>query len=326
MGDSDIQQKQNKTDEIDIFEFCARLWSVFKTFLIQIKDFLVSIIIYLIRKSLWIASLALIGAVAGFALYTVTKTYYSSNLVVNTGEISNKIIIDHINKLSVLNGKTKILSGYLDITEAEAEEITRVKAYYGIDINKDYVVDYIDFKEKYNPKDTNQVRVPGYLYLKVSVYNEAVFPALRKGLFQYISRNEYIKQLHEINLRQKREYIKELEIEMTKIDSLQRIQFQKNSTSIKDILLTNKPEIQLFHGDILHLYSRKQALERDLDIYKDPIVIVQDFTPLEEEERPVTKYVLILGIVGAVLGLICAIFWQYRKKIWKLIKEDSSKS
>jgi hypothetical protein len=329
MNESNMQQNAGKpNDEIDIFEFCFRLWGAFKKFLIGIKDLIVSIIIFLIRKTLWIVSFALFGVILGFMLYSVSKPYYSSLLEGNTGRIDNTVMIDHINKLNQASRKPSLLANYLGINTEQAEKIRSIKAYYGIDINKDYKPDYVDYGEKYNPKDTMQLRVPSYIYIKVSVYDEDMLSTLRKGLFYYINNNAYIQELFKIDKQQREELLVDIEKEISKIDSLQRIRFRKETTVEKgqmSISLNNEQRIQLFYEDILKLRYEKQSIERSLEISDEPIVIIHDFTPLQHEERPILKFILVLGGSMAVLGVFCSLLWQYRKRIWDLIKEDSVK-
>ena len=320
------QNTVRPNDEIDIFEFSSRMWAAFTNFLVGIKDLIVSIIIFLIRKSLWIVSFALIGAILGVVLHRVSRPYYSSSLEGTTGGIENSVVIDHINKLNLVTSKPDLLANYLGINVEDAKAIHSIKAFYGIDINKDWKVDYVDFKNTYNPKDTNQIRVPSFIHVKVSVYDENILPVLRKGLFQYIKTNTYVQELFKIDTFQKRQFIKELESEIYKIDSLQRAKIRKELMPDKGntLVLDNRQEFRLFHEDILSLYARKQRLEKELDISDEIIIIVQDFTPLQLEE-PVFKYVTLFGGSMAILGIFCALLWQYRKRIWELIREDSTK-
>ncbi|MDR2036854.1 MAG: hypothetical protein LBQ60_02915 [Bacteroidales bacterium] len=323
MENSEIQKKQNQSDEIDIFEFCSRVWSAFVSFLIQIGNFFLSIIIFIIRKLGWIVSFAALGAIAGILYYVLTPTVYSSVLEARTGDVDNSVVIDHINKLAATNGKPKILANFIGITEEDARKVVSIKAYYGIDYNKSGVIE-ADYDETYNPRDTNQVRVPSYLFLKASVLDEDIFPMLREHIMKYIKTNQYINRSHELSQAQKKSYISELEVEIQKIDDLQRFQYKQNpfSNSTKEYFLI-KPEAKLFHEDLLALYNKKQGLERDLEMYnEDVMIIVQDFTPLSQEEQPMTSRALKWGLIGAGLGLVCAVIWQFRKKIWTLIKEN----
>ena len=341
MSESNIQQNNNKSnDEIDIFEFCSRLGNAFLRFLLYIKDLIVSFIIFLIRKSMWIVSFAVLGMIMGYIIYGVSRTYYISSLEANSGGIydpvrknysggvDNSVVINHINKLNLATKSPSMLANYLGINTDEAESIRSIKAYYGIDINRDMKPDYVDIHEKYNPKDTMQIRVPSFINIQVSVYDENVFPALRKGLLQYINSNAYLQELFKIDRKQKRDLIDEIEKEIKKIDSIQHIHFRmEHAKSEKGqvVFMGNEREIKLFYPDILNLYSQKQSLEKALEISDEIIMVVQDFTPLQQEERPVLLYIAFLGITMAVFGMICAQLWQHRKKIWTLIWEDSIK-
>jgi len=328
MSESNIQQNKGKpNDEIDIFEFSIRISNAFKNFLIGIKDYFISFIIFLIRKSLWISSFAVAGVLLGYLLYGISKPSYSSLMEGHTSGLDNTVVIDHINKLSKLRGKPDLLANYLDITENQAKDIKSIKACYGIDINRDGKTDYIDYKEKYNPKDTNQMRVQSHIYLQVAVYNERIFNDLRQGLLQYIVSNKYLKELFKIDTIQKRQMINEIDIEILKIDSLQRSRFRKNMypPNTNMLFMGNEPEIKLFHEEKLSLFSRRQRLVRDIEISDEIIVIIHDFTPLAEEENPILVYILIFGGSMAILGIFCSLLWQHRKKIWALIREDTIK-
>ena len=339
MNESNMQQNTGKpNDEIDIFEFCSRMWVAFTKFLIGIKDIIVSFIIFLIRKSLWIFSFALAGALIGFWLYSISRPFYTSTLEGNTGGIydidqknylggvDNSVVIDHINKLNKAVSKPSLLANYLGMSIEQAKEIRSIKAFYGIDINKDMKPDYVDVKETYNPKDTNQIRVPSFVQIKVSVYDESIFSHLKTGLLNYVNHNAFIQELYRIDRLQKKEMIHAIEKEIKTIDDFQQARIRKESNvEMGSVLVVGtEPEPKLFTWDILSLHGRKQLLEKNLEISDEIIVIVQDFTPLQQEERTVVKYIEVLGTFMAVLGLFCALLWQYRKRIWQLIREDSS--
>ena len=340
MNESNLQQNTGKSsDEIDIFEFCFRIWVAFKKFLIGIRNLIVSFIIFLIRKSLWIVSFGLAGILIGYLLHGFSRPFYTSTLEGNTGGIydserksypggvDNSVVIDHINKLNKTISKPSLLASYLNLSVEQAKEIRSIKAYYGIDVDKDLKPDYVDIKETYNPKDTNQVRVPSFVHIRVSVYDETIFPELRNGLLYYINSNVFIQELFKVNRRQKEEMVKELEKEIQKVADFQQARIRKESNVEKGtIAIFNEPEPKLFYHDILYLVSYKQMLEKNLEISDNIIVIVQDFTPLQQEERTVLIYAGVLGGSMAVLGIFCALLWQYRKRIWELIREDQASS
>ncbi|MDR1155334.1 MAG: hypothetical protein LBL04_11555 [Bacteroidales bacterium] len=323
MSEPNVQQNTGKPgDEIDIFEFCSRIWNAFLNFLISIRNLSVFLLIFLTRKSLWIISFALFGIVWGYVLYGGARPYYSSSLEANTG-VDNAVVIDHINKLNLATGKPSLLANYLGMSVEQAGAIRSIKACYGTEVHQDMKP---DIRETYKSKDTMLRRV-SVLYVNVSVYDESVLPALRKGLLQYINNNTYIQDLFRIDRRQKRELLTEIEKEIGKIDSLQRARIYREAKIDKGqlVIMGSEPEIKLFYPDMLALYDQKQMLEKNMEISDKIIVVVQDFTPLQQEIISVRNDIVRFGISMAVAGLICALLWQYRKRIWTLIREDSTK-
>ena len=340
MSESNIQQNMGKTnDEIDLFEFCSRMWKAFVSFLTEIKDLFVSFIIFLIRKSLWILSFGMAGMLIGFLLIEISQPFFTFALEGNTsgiydpdekkysGGVDNTVVIDHINKLGQVKHNPELLASYLDLQVEQVQAIRSINAYYGIDINKDMKPDYVDINETYNPKDTaKQFRVPSFIHIRVSVYDESILPALRKGLFKYINSNAFIQELYQVDKRQKEETIQEIEKEIIKVNDFQQARIRKESSMDQGsfVLLGNEPEPRLFYQDILRLHRQKQALEKYLELSNEIIIVIQDFTPIENEERSVKKYIIILGSALAVMGLFCSLLWQYRKRILELIREDST--
>ena len=242
-----------------------------------------------------------------------------------TGNLDNTVVIDHINKLSKLSGKPDLLANFLNMNEKQAKEIKSVNAYYGIDINRDYKPDFIDFRETFNPRDTNQVRVPSHIYVQVSVYDESIFPALRQGLLQYIKSNTYISEMFKINREQQQQTIKQIELEIQKIDSLQQSRYSRDMFPLSQMFIMGaEPELRLFYGDKLHLLDLKQQLEREFEVSDEIITIIQDFTPLAYEENPMLIQILTFGAMMSIVGIFAALLWQYRKKIWKLVTEDTT--
>ena len=346
MNESNIQQNTGKSnDEIDLFEFCLRMWDAFKKFMISIKDLIVyiivhtkdiivSIIIFLLRKSLWIASFAIIGIILGFILFNVQRPSYLFTSEAETGGIDNSVVIEHVNRLNRLIGDPPLLANHLDLTVEQAKEIRSIKACYGIDQTGDGKPDYIDITgDKFKNKDTSQTRLPSFVHFRLSLYDKDVLPAVRNSLYQYIKKNAYIQDLYRIDREQRKALIDELDKEILglgKIDSVQisRMYRKFDSNAEKGqmfILNNNEAEIKLFYTDVLKLFKRKQELQRHIDLIHEPVLVVHDFVPTILAEKPLSWYFIRFGGTMAVLGIFCALIWQNRKRIWEILKEDSTK-
>jgi hypothetical protein len=323
-------QSEKQTGEIDLFELFQRVGKSISNLFNKIVQLMKLLLILIIRKSLWIIGFTMIGVGIGIALFSVTKRFYSSEMIARSNSVDNSIVINSINQLNELcrSGNYKILAENLGTTEINASHVKSIKACYGVDINKDKKVDLVDYENTYNPNDTMQSRVEEIFYLKVEVFNETVFPIINEGTKNYIKKSPYIAQNNEVRKQQTLDLINDYNLEIKKLDSLQKSYYYKQLTQAaqnSQMLFLNEKDVKLFHKDIIELINKKQLLEKSLAVDPEPITVIQDFTALSKVENPWTKYVNKTVPFFAILGLIVSLIWEQRKKIWTIIKNDNSK-
>jgi len=347
MNESNIKQNQQYTEkskeEIDILEVGSQAWGAFKKFLIGIKDLLlfsiillkditISVIIFLIRKWLWITAFTMVGLIFGFLFYNAIRPSYLFISEGETGGIDNSVVIDHVNRLGQLTGDTLLLANYLNLTIDQAKEIRSIKACYGIDETGDGKPNFIDITgKKYKHKDSTKIRLSSFVHFRVSLYDRNVLPAVREGLFNYIKSNIYIQDLYRIDRKQREDMITSLDKEilrLNKIDSVQRARIRNKDELSTDkgqviFLNNNEPEIRLLYTDILSLFNQRQELQKHIDLIREPVLIVHNFIPVNQKEKPLIWFLIRFGGIMAIIGIVCAMIWQYHKRIWELIQEDS---
>ena len=319
-------QNQKQNEEIDLLELFQRMGNSIRKGINWVITQLYNLLILIIRKSIWIIGFTCIGIAIGLLFFNHTSRFYTSNMVAKCNSTDNNIVISAINQLNDLcqNDNNSILARYLEMAPEQASQIKSIKAYYGIDVNRDSIVDYIDYTNTYNPKDTSQKIIKNMVFTNVEVYNEEVFTELRDGLKKFIWKNPYIAKNNEVRKEQVALMICAVDREIKKLDSLQQTYYHSQLTQKAgngQVVLLNEKETKVYYNDIIKLVTTKQKLEKSLSVDPDPITVTQDFTPLSKAENPWTKYVKAWGITFAILGFITALLWQYRKKIYNLIKE-----
>jgi len=320
-------QNPKPSDEIDLLELFNRMGKAIKNFFNWIIKLFNSFILLIIQKSLWIIAFAIFGGFVGYFFYSNTPRFYSSEMVARSNSMDNNVIINSINLLNDLfeNKNYTALGSYLGTTAAKAAKIKSIEAFYGIDLNKDKITDYVDYDKTYNPRDTTKKRLTDIFYLRINVFDETIFPSVRDGIKRYISTNPYILQNNDVRIQQTESLIEEYKNEIKKLDSLQKVQYfevpkmQKAGNS--QMVVLNEKEAKLYHNDIINLYNRKLSLEKELSINPDPITVIQDFTQLSKAENPLIKFLKTWVLIFAILGFITSIIWQLRGKIWLLIKD-----
>ena len=324
---NDQINKPQATEEIDLIELFNKIGNSIKKGVMWIINRLQDFVLLLIRKSIWIILFSIIGAFVGYSFFKATPRYYSSEMVAISNTLNNNYIVSSINLLDDLfkGANHSIAANYLEIPVEQAKKIKSIGAYYGIDVNKDGIADYIDFKKTFNPKDTSIRRLSDFFYVKLEVYSESVFGSARDGIKKYINKNNFIIENNQVRIAQSEELIKSIELEIKKLDSLQKIQYFEIPKSQKanntQMVVLNEKEMKLYHEQILALQQQKLRLQKDITINKDPITVVQDFTPLSKAENPVTKYVINWVALFSLLGFIVSLLWQFKKAIIQLIKD-----
>ena len=326
MNNESITPKQ-APDEIDLIELFNRMGRSIKKSINWLFNLFLDFLGLILRKSLWILVSVLLGLTAAYFLYQITPRYYSSEMTAISNSINNSHIVTSINLLNDLFKKQNysIAAEYLNIDINMAKQIKSVEALYTIDINRDKLPDYVDYKWQYNPlRDTLPKRLNDYFVIRLEVYNEKVFTTARDGIKSYIYKNKFIVENNTERLRQNKILIESIDAEIRKLDSLQNVEYfnlplQQKANSNQMVVL-NEKDRKLYHEQKLQLEREKLKLEKELNINSEPITIVQDFTPLSKAANPYSKYAVRVGLVFALLGFIASLLWQFRRFIIDSIK------
>jgi len=325
--DNQTTPKSNANEEIDLLELFNRMGKSIQKGIRWILDLLYKLIILILGKSIWIGSSAVIGIIIGVLFFFITPRFYSSQMVAISNSTNNDVVINSLNQLNelCLNSNHQALANYLNISLLQAEQIKSIKAFYGIDLNNDKVTDYIDYLNSFNSKDTSIHRLKDIFYLKIEVFNESVFSAIRDGIKHYIWSNPYIEENSQIRKEQITDMIAAYSKEIQKLDSLQKDYYFNQITQRAgngQIIFLNEKDVKLFHKEMLELVAQKQLLQKDMTLNPDPITIIQDFTQLSQAENPWTKYVKFWGLWFAIFGFIAGICWQHKKAVFTFLRKN----
>ncbi|MGD9978674.1 MAG: hypothetical protein AB7S54_12165, partial [Bacteroidales bacterium] len=261
--DNDKNLKTSASDEIDLLELFSKMWRGIKNGISWCANLVKYLFLLLVRKSLWIIGFGIVGFIIGIVFFFTSPRYYSSEMTAISNALNNNYIISSINLLNDLfkDKNYEVASNYLGMSIQDAGKIRSIAAYYGIDVNKDGIVDYVDYDGTYKPKDTSVNRSSSFFFIKLEVYSENIFGAARDGLKKYIYKNNYILENNRIRIAQGENMISSITQEIQKLDSLQKIEYfevprtQKASTS--QMVILNEKEIKLYHEQILGLEREK---------------------------------------------------------------------
>jgi hypothetical protein len=323
------KENTNTSDEIDLLELFQKMGNTLKKWFMAILQFVYQIILFLVRKSVFIGIVVILGLLWGGIKYKTSPRYYSSRLEAYSNTLSSIDMINYINNIHELFEEDNIenLQSKLGITEQTLENVKDVQAFKVLDFNKDGITDEIDFDNEYTTADTSISK--SRFVVKVEVLDQEVFPVIQNRILSYINQNTYINERNQIRKRQLQELIAQLGNEIAMLDSLKREEYFEKKNKLEpqqgQLLVMNEKETKLYHRDLISLYKEKQALEERLELRMDPITIIQDFSALTVTENNLVSYLKTYGIAALIFGLVIGLLWELRPYI-RRVMQDAKKN
>jgi hypothetical protein len=317
----------NRNDEIDLLDLFRRIGKAFSNMFRSIGKGIIVSVVFLFRR--WIPlTISIIFAISlSFLLKIAAPSYYLSNMTIKSNTIPNAEMISYIGKLHYfcLERNIPAISEALSIPLEKAKGIVDIKAYWIIDRQNDGTPDYVDYNGNYNVYDTVNLRMQDRLEIRAKLSVPQDLSLLRNGIFSFIMNNPLYKQQNDLRLLQTNALLDRMNYDIEQLDSLQKIKyFEETKSRLPEkngqMIFLQEQKTQLIYEEIQKLYTNKQPLEQQKDIYSDLITLISDFavpvrpyTGLSYYGRTVVPLVLALTIIVLIL-------LSNRKKIKDLLK------
>lgn len=314
-------------DEIDLLELFRRMGRTVSKWLKAIGNgFLISLF-FLLKNIVPLIVSLLIGVGVSYIVKWSNKPVYKSEITLRINAVSSSEMMSYFNKLSLLLKEENYdaVSALMSIPRDKAVNLKDLKTFWMIDQNNDKIPDYIDYKNRSTAYDTINTRVEDMLAIKVSVADPSNLRLIRDGILTYVNKDEIFKLQNNFRLKKADELLERLNYDIKQLDSLQKIKYYEETKNLRpkeggQIVFLQEQKTQLVYEDIYNLYSRKQILDKEKDVYPDIITVISDFF------QPVKRFnggfyygkVIIPVIFG--LMLIYLIMYRNRKKLKELYK------
>lgn len=320
--------KDVRNDEIDLLELFRRIGRAVSNWFKALGRGMLISIIFLIRKWLPLGISLVLAVLLSYIMKKSLTPYYTSVMTIRSNTVTSEEMISYLNRLNTLcQESTKIsLSEALSIPVDKAKKIKDVSAFWIIDKKDDGIPDYVDYKNNYNVYDTINKRMQDRLVIRAKTSAPKDLPLLKEGIFFYVSNNSLYKQKNEFRLSQVKELLTRLNYDIEQLDSLQKVKYfeetrsrlpQKNG----QMIFLQEQKTQLIYDDIYTLYSRKQTLEQQKDLYPDVITLISDFTVPVKPYNGLVFYGRFIIPLFIGFTLIVLILLANRKKIKDIIRK-----
>ena len=314
-------------DEVDLLELFRRIGrTVSKWFRAIGNGFLISIF-FLLRNIVPLTVSLLIGVGVSYILKWSSKPLYKSEIILRSNTVSSSEMISYFNKLGLLLEEENYdaVSDLMSIPRAKVITLKDLKALWMVDQNNDKIPDYIDYKYRSAANDTINERIDDRFAIVVSVADPSDLPLIRNGFLAFVKKDEILKIQNDFRLRKTDELLERLNYDIEQLDSLQEIKYYEETKNLKpqeggQIVFLQEQKTQLVYEDIYNLYSRKQILDEEKDVFPEIITVISDFfQPLKRFNGGFFYGKVIIPIFFGLM-LISLIINRNRKRLKELYK------
>jgi hypothetical protein len=193
-------------------------------------------------------------------------------------------MISYINKLhGYCKERNKVaLADALSDKPESVKNIVDISAYWIIDKGKDGIPDQVDYFNSHNVYDTLNVRMQDRFDVRVKIKAPQELLKLKNSIFAFVKKDSLFQQKNRVRLRQNHELLGRLDYDILELDSLQKVKYFEETRSHKpqnggQMIFLQEQKTQLVYPDIYTLYSRKQNLELERDLYPEILTVLIDF-------------------------------------------------
>jgi len=326
-------------DEIDLLNFFNRVGRTLNRWSRAVGTAVLISIVFLLRRWFPLGISIALGVGASYLIKMTTESLFISDLIFrnnlaridkltnrdNSGTTSDLIL--KINKLHTfcLENNYIGLSDALSVSPDSVKNIIDISAFWIIDMSKDGVPDYVDYKNNHNVYDTNNIRMADRLDIRVKIESPQQLNYVRNGILKFISSDSLFQQRNRVRILQNRDMLSRLNYDILQLDSLQKVKYfeetrNRQPQSGGQMIFLQEQNTQLLYNDIYNLYEKKQLLESERDLYNGIITVLSDFsTPAKRDNGALYYGKYVIPILFTITLLILIII-SNRKKLENIFK------
>jgi hypothetical protein len=340
MSEISTPNKNVRNDDVDLLDLFRRMGRTLTRWINSLGKAILISIVFILRRWLPLGLSIAAGIAASYLLKITSASSYTSDMVFrnnlalmdpiklrdNSGTTAE--MISKIEKLHFLctESNFKGLSEALSINLGSVRNISDIDAFWIVDQSKDGIPDYVDYKGNHSAADTTNIRMQDRLDIRVKIAAPQDLNLVRDGIVKFIASDSLYQQRNRMRIMQNKELLTRINIDILQLDSLQKVKYFEETRNIKpvsggQIVFMQEQKTQLVYGDIYYLYTKKQLLETDRDLYKGVVTILSDFSLPTRRENGLTFYGKTLIPIFFIITLLILVILANRAKLDEVLRK-----
>jgi hypothetical protein len=328
MTEDTSNNKNVRDDEIDLLDLFRRMGKTINRWFHALgRAFLISVV-FLLKRWLPLTLSVVAGVVASYCFKMASDSSYSSDLVLRTNAVSTSDMISYVNRLHTYCIENNIiaLNDAIPLNASQINNIIDIGAFWIIDKGRDGIPDFVDYNNKHNIYDSINIRMQDRLDIRVKIKSPQELSFVQNGIEKFIEKDSIFQQKNRVRVRQNKELLIRLNYDIVQLDSLQKVKYFEETRNMHpksggQIIFMQEQKTQLVYSDIYSLYSRKQNLESERDLYKGIVTVLSDFSIPARRENGTMYYGIRCIPVIFCLTLLILIILANRKKLEEVYRK-----
>ena len=289
------QRPSDTKDEIDLLFLFRKIGDGF-----QAVGDKISYASDVVRKYyLRVLLVTLIGAAAGYGLFSITKPYYTSSMTLILAEIRNEFIEDQLNKLSVMINEENLeaISERLDINVGAAGQIKGMNFY---NLDQDRIAE-------------DSVLTGSPFRIELMLYDNKLFDTMEPALTNYLENNRYFSKQKRIRQQQMISMISKYKNDIESLDSV-KTTVANPEGPVNGFVYGQPIDPSNLYRESINMYQEQIELEAELEQLDNVEVVTGFVSRLIPTGPSLIKYLLIGAFLGFLVGLMVALKLEARKR------------
>jgi hypothetical protein len=340
MSENTTSNKHDRDDEIDLLDLFRRIGKMLSKLGMKLGRAFLITIVFLLKRWLPLGLSIIAGIGISYLLKTTSASFYTSDMVFrnNLTLLDKKKIRDEsgttsdliskINKLHTfcMEGNSVALSHSIGMKPESVKNISDISAYWIIDQSKDGIPDFVDYRGNHNVYDTTNIRMQDRMDIRVKIKSAQDLNLVRDGIIKFIENDSLYQQRNRVRLKQNNDLLARLNSDISQLDSLQKVKYFEETRNAKpnsggQIVFMQEQKTQLVYNDIYYLYTKKQLLESERDLYKGVVTVLSDFSLPAKRDNGAMYYGRYVISATFCLTLLLLIALANRKKLEEIYKK-----
>jgi hypothetical protein len=162
--------------------------------------------------------------------------------------------------------------------------------------------------------------------IRVMIKSPQELVNVKTGLIKFINSDSLFHQRNKVRLKHNQELLSRFEHDILQLDSLQKVKYfeetrNRHPQNGSQMIFLQEQRTQLVYEDIYTLYERKQFLETDLDMYKDIVTVLSDFSVPTIRVNGIGYYAKKMVPLLFFFTILILVIFANRKKMREIYKK-----